>query len=98
MFRAPFVWDIQVRREVLEDELSRLRELPYTLWRDVLTRPMIKRTLGRDNRAYRVKTIAEWTTPGSEDIRVTVWLESPALGRRLMRQSFVITPQNRFTE
>jgi hypothetical protein len=98
MFRAPFVWEVQVRREVLEDELARLRELPYTLWRDLLSQPMTKRAAGRDERVYRIKTVAAWAQSGSEDIRVTVSLESPALHRRLMRQSFVITPENRFTE
>jgi hypothetical protein len=98
MFRAPFVWEVQVRRELLEDEIARLRELPYSLWLDVLTRSMIKRTEGRDNRAYRIKTVAAYVQPGSEDIRVTVSLESPSLHRRLMRQSFVITPENRLAE
>ena len=98
MFRGPFVWEVQVRREVLDDEIARLRELPYSLWVDVLTRPMIKRAQGRDNRVYRIKTVAAYRQSGSADIRVTVSLESPSLHRRLMRQSFVITPDNRFAE
>ena len=98
MFRTPFVWEVQVRREVLEDELARLRELPYSLWRELLGRPMVKRSTGRDQRTYRIKTTAAWAHTGSEDIRISVVLETLALRRRLMRQSFVITPDNRFAE
>jgi len=99
MFRSPFVWEIQVRREILEDEVAALRELPYSLWRDLLRQPMRKAARGRDNKPYRVKTLADWARPDiSEDIRVTVALESPMIGRRLMSQSFVITPENRFHE
>lgn len=96
MFRTPFVWEVQVRREVLEDELIRLRELPYGLWRELLDHPMAKRATGRDRRSYRIKTTAEWARPGSDNIRVTAILESAALRRRLVQQSFVITPDNRF--
>jgi hypothetical protein len=96
MFRTPFVWEVQVRREALEDEVIQLRELPYSLWRELLGQPMAKRTTGRDRRQYRVKTIAEWATRGSENIRVTAILETTALRRRLLCQSFVITPDNRF--
>jgi len=75
-----------------------LRELPYSLWRQVLSRPMTKATRGRDNRSYRVRTTAKYVQEGADDIRVTVVLESGALRRHLMRQSFVITPDNRFTD
>ena len=98
MFKSPFVWEVQVRREVLEEEISRLRELPYSLWEQLLSRPMTKRTRGRDNRAYRVRTTAKRMDSDSEHIRVTVVLESGALHRHLMRQSFVITPDNHFTD
>ncbi|HVL69661.1 MAG TPA: hypothetical protein VM364_20555 [Vicinamibacterales bacterium] len=98
MFRTSFVWESQVRRELIEDELTRLRELPYSLWRDVIGQPMRKPVRGRDNRAYQLKTSADWMRPGSENIRVTVALETPTLHRRLMSQSFVITPDNRFRE
>ena len=94
MSRLPFVWEVQVRRELLEDELTQLRELPYSLWRDLLGRPMRKQVRGRDNRAYSVKTMAEWVRSGSSNIRVTVALESGKLRRRVMTQTFVITPEN----
>jgi hypothetical protein len=98
MPRDPFVWEVQVRREVLEEEVSNLRELPYSLWRELLTREMTKTATGRDNRPYRVRVTAEWLRDGSEDIRVTAVLESPGFRRSLMRQDFVITPDNRLTE
>jgi hypothetical protein len=98
MFKSPFVWHVQIRREVLEEELERLREVPYSLWRDVVSRPMCKTARGRDDRTYRVRVTPSWAHNGSEDIRVTVALETRALHRRLLRQSFVITPENRFRE
>jgi hypothetical protein len=98
MPRDPFVWEVQVRREVLEEELSRLRELPYALWREMLSRDMTKSATGRDNRPYRVRIRAEWVREGSKDIRVTAILETPGLRRSLLRQGFVITPENRLRE
>jgi hypothetical protein len=98
MFRAPFVWEVQIRREVLDEEMTQLRELPYSIWREIIGRPMVKSSRGRDGRTYGVRTTASFTAPGSDDIRVVVALEIPGFRRRLMRQSFVITPENRFTE
>ena len=98
MFRSPFVWEVQVRREVLEDEITQLQELPYSVWRELIGRSVTKSVNGRDTRTYRIRTSAVWAIPGSEDIRVIVTLETPNLHRRLMRQSFVITPDNRLTE
>ncbi len=96
MARAPFVWEVQVRREVLLDELERLRELPYSLWREVIASPLTRTTTGRDGKTYRVKVTARWAAPGSEDIQVLVALQSAALRRSLLSESFVITPENRF--
>ena len=96
--RNPFVWEVQVRREVLDEELSRLRELPYSLWRGMLGREMIKSATARDNRTYRVKVTASWAASGSEDIRVTVTLEKSGLRRKPMQQAFVITPDNQFLD
>jgi hypothetical protein len=98
MFRSPFVWEVQVRREVLEDEIGRLQELPYSIWEEMLGQSLVKTARGRDGRSYRIRTHAVWSQPGSEDIRVVVSLETSGLRRRLMRQSFVITPENRFAE
>lgn len=98
MPRDPFVWEVQVRREVLEEEVAKLRELPYSLWREMLSREMTKSATGRDNRPYRVRVTAQWARKGSEDIRVTAILQSPGLRRSLMRHGFVITPENRLMD
>jgi len=96
--RSPVVWAVQVRRELLEGELAELRGLPYSVWRDVVGHPMWKRALGRDERIYRVRIIPSWAREGSDDVRVTVALETPAFHRRLLRQSFVITPDNQLRD
>jgi hypothetical protein len=98
MFRSPFVWEVQIRRELLDDEIVRLQELPYSVWQGMLGRAMAKTATGRDGRTYRIRTNAIWSHPGSENIRVVVALETTSLRRRLMRQSFVITPENTFAE
>jgi len=98
MSKTPFVWEIQVRQEVLDAEIARLREIPYSVWLGVITRPMVKEALGRDNRTYRVQASARMARPGSRDIEVAIDLESPGLRRRRMRETFVITPDNRFVE
>lgn len=98
MLRNPFVWEVHVRREVLEDELARLRELPYSFWRDIVGRQVCKNARGRDERMYRIRVSPVLAQPGSDDIRVDIALETPALHRRLMRQSFVIMPDDQFRE
>ena len=98
MIRGPFAWQILVRREVLEGEIARLRELPYSLWRDVLGQEVVKTARGRDERTYRLRVTSGWAQPDQDDIRIVVRLETPALHRPLLRQSFVITPDNQFRE
>jgi hypothetical protein len=96
MTRNPFVWEIQVRREVLDDEMARLRELPYTVWRQVIVAPITKQVTARDNKPYQLRVTAEYLR-GSQDIHVTMTLARATLLRRnLMRQSFVVTPDNQF--
>jgi hypothetical protein len=97
MSRNPFVWQVQVRREVLDEEMLRLREVPYSLWRDVMRAPISKVVNGRDNKPYLVRVTADYAPDGSEDIRVTLSLVRASLLRRgLMRQTFVITKENEF--
>ena len=96
MARNPFVWEIQVRREALDDEMMRLREVPYSLWRHVIAAPIRKTVTARDNKVYALRVTAEFVR-GSDDIRVTMSLARQAVFRRkLMRQSFVIAPDNTF--
>ena len=96
MPRPPFVWETHVRQEVLEDEVEKLQELPYTLWREVVRTPMTRVVSGRDGRTYRLDVRAAYTGSDHEDIRVTVSLRSSLLRRRLMRSGFVISPTNTF--
>src|SRR5688572_17833965 len=96
MTRSPSTWQAQVRRELIEEELERLREVPHSLWRDVVGRPMHKTARARDNRAYRIHTMVDWADSAHENIRVTVALETGSLGRRVFSQSFVLTPENKF--
>jgi hypothetical protein len=92
MPRNPFVWEVQVRREVLDAEMARLREVPYSHWHDVVRTPISKVVNGRDNRPYRARVSAEVVPDGSGDIRVTVSLARASLFRRQsIRQSFVVS-------
>ena len=97
MSRNPFVWEVQVRREVLDEEMVRLREIPYSLWLGVMTHPISKVVRARDNKPYLVRVTAAYAPDGSDDIRVTLSLARATLLRRgLMRQTFVITKENTF--
>jgi hypothetical protein len=97
MSRNPFVWEVQVRREVLDDELTRLREVPYSLWREIIVAPISKIVKARDNKPYRVKVTAQYAPDGSQDIQVTLSLaRSGLIARPLMRQTFIITRENTF--
>jgi hypothetical protein len=96
MNRSPLMPQAQVRRELIEQELAMLREVPHSFWRDVIGRPMRRTATGRDQRTYRLRTTAEWAAPGSPNIRVTVTLETGRFGRRLQSQHFLLTPQNQF--
>ena len=98
MIGGSFASQILVRREVLEEEIARLRELPHSLWRDVIGQEVVKTARGRDERTYRLRVTTAWAEPGQDDIRIVVWLETPALHRPLLRQSFVITPDNQLRE
>jgi hypothetical protein len=96
--RSPLVWEVQVRRELLEGALAELRGLPYSVWRDVVGHAMSKHAQGRDERTYRVRITPAWERDGSQDVRVTVALETASLHLRLLRQSFVITPDNQLRD
>jgi hypothetical protein len=97
MSRNPFAWEIQVRREVLDDEMARLRDIPYSLWRNVLEKPISKMVTARDNKPYLLRVTADLAQDGSEDIQVTLSLGRASIIRRgLMRQAFTITRENTF--
>ena len=97
MARQPFVWEVHVRREMVEDELARLRDLPYSVWRAAVGTPRVKQIVGRDNRTYTLTVDAGWARRESEDIHVTVTLNGPGLRRSRLRQGFTISPDNQIT-
>ena len=39
MARGPLMFEAQVRRQLIEEELEKLREVPHSLWRDVVGQP-----------------------------------------------------------
>ena len=96
MARQPFVWEVHVRREMVEDEVARLRELPYVIWREAIGMPRIKTVTGRDSREYTMTVSSDWVRRGSQDIRVTVALAEAGRRRTLVEHGFVITPDNQF--
>jgi len=96
MHRRPFVWEIQVRREVLDAEMLRLRELPYSVWRHVITSPLHKTVLARDDKPYHLRVSAAYVR-GGPDIRVTMALARASwLHRKAMKRTFVVTSDNEF--
>ena len=97
MSRNPFVWEIQVRREVLDDEQARLREVPYSLWQGILKKPISKVVNARDDKPYLLRVVADLSPDGSGDILVSMSLARVSVFRRgLMRQTFTITRENTF--
>jgi hypothetical protein len=92
MARQPFVWEAQVRREILEEEIAQIRDLPYSLWRDMVGAPMARTTTARDGRAYRITLAADWARRNSTDIRVTLTLRPTRWSFiRALRNGFVIS-------
>ena len=92
--RQPFVWEVHVRREMVEDELARLREVPYGIWREAVGVPRVKTVTGRDGKQYTLTVSADWVRRGTEDIRVVVTLGGHGLRRAPFQQAFVVTPDN----
>jgi hypothetical protein len=93
MGRQPFVWEVHVRRDMVEDELSRLREIPYSVWRDVVGVARTKQVTGRDNRVYTVTVLADWARSQSEYITVTLTLSGGGLRRSRIQERFTISPE-----
>lgn len=84
-----------MRRGVLEEALAQLRDLPYSLWREVIGTPMRRTVISRDSRPYELTIRAELIR--DDNIRVTISMRSRGvLARTLLRDGFVITPDNKF--
>jgi hypothetical protein len=97
MGRDPFVWEVHVRRELVEDELARLREVPYALWEAILGAPRSKEVVGRDSRTYTIE-VGATKDPATGNIEVTATLLSPGWRRAPLWESFVISPRNEFVD
>ena len=83
---------MHLRRDALEDALEQLRDLPYSVLRDVIRSPLTKNVEGRDGKTDKITVSADWTLPGSEEIRVTVTLQ-PGWFRRPLQDSFIVRPE-----
>jgi hypothetical protein len=89
MPREPFVWEVHLRQDALDDVVDELRRLPYEVLRAIIDTPLKKKVTARDNREYRVVVTAEWIEAGSEQIRVTARLRR-GLFRAPLVASFVV--------
>jgi hypothetical protein len=97
MARQPFAWEVQIRRDLVDDEVARLRDLPYSLWRAIIGRPLTKTATARDGRRYRIRMRAELVHDQAEDVRVTLLVHDNGWRRKPpVAGGFVITRENRF--
>ena len=96
MGREPFVWEVHLRQDVLDDAVDELRRLPYTVLREIINAPLRRTTTGRDNRKYRLTVTVHRVSSGSEDMQVTVRLKRGWLGKTL-RESFIVSPASSST-
>jgi hypothetical protein len=98
MARQPFVWEGQVRREILDQELAQVSDLPYSLWRNMIGAPMARPVVGRDGRPYRLRLEAHWVRRDASPIRVSLSVKRAgwSLGRSA-RLSFVVSDDGRVT-
>jgi len=91
MGREPFVWEVHLRQDVLDDAVDELRRLPYPVLREIIKVPLRRTTLGRDDRKYRLTVTAQRVSGTSEDIQITVRLKRGWFGKTL-RESFIVSP------
>ena len=80
-----FVWQVHLRRDVLDDAVEELRRLPYEALRELVDQPRTKRVLGRDSKQYDLRVTAQWVNGGagisSRDLDITVQLTRGWFGR-----------------
>lgn len=97
MWEQLFVGHVHVRREALDEAVQQLQDLPYSVWSDVIQSPLIKTVTVPNGTSYRITVTAKWNRLYSDDIRVTIRLNAGWF-RRALRESFVITSENKFLE
>ncbi len=92
-----FIAHVHPRREALDEAVQQLQDLPYSVWSDVIQSPLIKTVTVPDGNSYKITVTAKWNRLYSDDIRVTIRLNAGWF-RRALRESFVITSENKFLE
>ena len=95
MMRQLLFGNVHLRREALDDAVRQLQDLPYSVWTDVIQSPLKKTVTGPDGKSYRIGVTADWNGRYSDDICVTIRLNAGWF-RRVLRESFVITSENKF--
>ncbi len=77
------------RDRILGEEFEQLRELPYTIWRELVGTSKIKAIQGPDGRNYRVQASPTWSDPPSSDVLVVVSLRSSGRSLGHIERSFI---------
>jgi hypothetical protein len=91
--------NIEVAYVLIDAELRRLLELPYSELIKLVGVRDFKEVVGEDGITYRVQVKAIWETTKNKDVRVVVSVDNG--GWRALRpltQNFVIRPDGSFVE
>ena len=91
--------NIEVAYVLIDTELRRLLELPYTELIKLVGVRELKEVLGEDGSTYRVGVETKWDLARKKDVRVIVSVDDG--GWRALRplaQSFVMHPDGSFVE
>ena len=91
MKREPFVWEIQLIHDVLDDALAELTQLPFEVLRQIAHTPLKKSMRGRDDKMYRLTVTAE--QPGGIDgtVGISMHLRRGWFGQTLTHE-FTVDP------
>lgn len=58
MARDPFVWEVQLREDVIDDAVAEFHRLPYSVIRDIIDLPLHKAVTSRDAKKYTLSVQA----------------------------------------
>ena len=91
--RPPFVWEVQLFQDVLDDAVNELAQLPFAVLRRIVHTPLKKSVLGRNGKKRRLTITAE--QPGGVDgaVHVVVQLRRGWFGQALTH-GFTVNPPN----
>ena len=82
----PFVWEVALRREVLDDTITELRGLTHDQVRDLVKRAGSRQVIGRDSKPYRIRIAVG--RPTTSSARVTVTLTGGGWWKRRLTERF----------